>query len=104
VLEKGHDIAGIDGAVLAMEIQLALRGNRADGGEMITGPPLPQNGRLAYRRIGPYDTGEGVEAGLVTEEDRLPLGFRPFLMAGQVSVRQRAMAASSRWRARRMGF
>ena len=63
---------------------------------MITGPPLPQDGRLAHGGVGAHDTGQRIEPGLVYEEDRLLLRFSPFLIAGQVSVRQRAMAASSR--------
>src|SRR5882724_3144144 len=41
VLEESHDVAGIKHMALAMEIQLALRGDRTDGGEMVTAPPLP---------------------------------------------------------------
>ena len=104
VLKKGHDVAGIEGAILAMEVQLALRGNGADGGEMIEGPPFSQNRGLPSRRIGTYHAGQGVEAGFIYEEEGLLLGCCPFLMAGHVSVRQRAIAASSRWRAQRMGF
>ena len=41
VLEKSYNVAGIQRMGLAMEIQLARRGDRTDGGEMVTGPPLP---------------------------------------------------------------
>jgi hypothetical protein len=71
---------------------------------MVAGPPLAHNGRLAHRRIGAHDTGKGINPGLVSEEEALLLGLRPLLIAGQVSSRQQAIAASSRWRARRAGF
>src|SRR5918992_586599 len=70
---------------------------------MIAGAPVPQDGCLAHRRIGAHDTREGIKPRLVYEEEGVLLGFRPLLMAGQVSSRHRAMAASSRWRARRGG-
>src|SRR5918992_4489783 len=104
VLQQGDDILRMQGAVLAVEVQLALRRNRTDGGKMISGAPLPQEGCLAHGRIGADDARQGVESGFVDEEDGLPLGLRPLLMAGQVSSRHRAIAASSRWRARRAGF
>jgi len=96
VLQKGDHLHGIDGLVLAMNIQLALRRDGADGREVIPGPPLPENGRVAYWGIGADDTGQGRAPGFSDEEDRLPLGLGPLLSAGQVSSRQRAMATSSR--------
>ena len=103
VLEKPNDVVRVDRAVLAMEVELALGRNGTDGREMVAGAPLPQDGRVAPRGIGPDDAGERIKAGFVYEEETLPLGLRPPLRAGQVSSRQRAMAASSRWRARRAG-
>jgi hypothetical protein len=67
---------------------------------MIAGPPLVQDGRLAHRHIRAHHAGEGIEAGFIDEEDPLLLGLRPLLIAGHVSSRQRASAASSRLRAR----
>ncbi len=104
MIEKGDHICRIEGAVLAGEIQLPLGGHSADGREMIPGPPLPQDRRVSHRGVGADDTGQGIEAGLIYKEDRLLLGLGPLLRAGQVSSRQRAIAASSRWRARRAGF
>jgi hypothetical protein len=71
---------------------------------MVASPPLLQNGCLAYWGIGADRTGQGIEPGFIDEENRLPLGLCPLLSAGQVSSRPRAMAASSRCRARRAGF
>jgi hypothetical protein len=104
VLQERDHIRRVESAVLTMEIQLPLRGDGTDGREMVAGVPLAQDGRLAPWGIGVHDTGQGIKPGFVYEEDGLLLGFRPLLMAGQVSSRQRVIAASSRWRARRMGL
>jgi hypothetical protein len=96
MLQKGDDILRIESTVLAGEIQLALRGDGADRREMITSPPLPQDGRVPRRGIGAHDPGQGREPGFVYKADGLLLGLGPLLMAGQVASRQRAMAASSR--------
>lgn len=104
VLQEGDDVVGVERVALAEAVEFALGGQGTDGRQMLTGPPLPQDGRLAHGRIGADDAGQGINPGLVYEENTLPLGFRPLLMAGQVSSRQRVMAASSRWRARRAGF
>jgi hypothetical protein len=96
MLQERDDIGGIDGLVLAVAIQLALRRDRTDGREVITRPPLSENWRVAYRRLGADDAGQRIEPGFIDEEDGLPLGLGPLLSAGQVSSRQRVMAASSR--------
>ena len=103
-LQKGDDILRIDRMILAGAIPLAFGRDGADGREMVTRPPLPQDRRVPDRGLGAHDTGQRRETGLVYEENRLLLGLGPLLRAGQVSSRQRAMAASSRWRARRAGF
>src|SRR5919198_1041780 len=89
---QGDHIYRIDGAVLMMKIELALRRDRTEGGDVIAGPPCPQDRRLADRCIGPDDAGQGIAAGFVDKEDGLPLGFRPLLIAGQVWSRPWAMA------------
>jgi hypothetical protein len=87
-----------------MEIEFAPRRDGTDRREVVTGPPFLQDRRLTYWGIGSNDTGQGIKSRLVDEQDRLLLCFGPFLMAGQVSSRQCAIAASSRCRARRAGF
>ena len=75
----------------------------ADGREMVTPPPLPHDGRVARqgpRCARPWATDS---SRIRLCRDRVLRGLRPRLRAGQVSSRQRAMAASSRWRARRAG-
>ena len=61
MLQERDNVGGIDDLVLAVEIELAPRRDRTDGGQMVTGVPLPQNGGLAYRGIGTDDAGQGVE-------------------------------------------
>jgi hypothetical protein len=104
MLQEGYHVLRIEGALLDVEIEFSLRGDGADGREMITRPPLPQDGSLAHRGIGADDTGQGIKPRFVYEQDCLLLRLRPFLRAGQVSSRQWAIAASSRCRARRAGF
>jgi len=104
VFQEGDHIGRVEGVALAVEVQLALRRDRGDRREVVAGPPLTEDGCLAHRRVCAHHTGEGIKPGFVYEEDRLVLGFRPLLMAGQVCSRHWAMAASSRWRARRAGF
>jgi hypothetical protein len=103
-LQKRDDVFRGHGAVLTVKIQLPLWGDRADGREMVTGPPLAHDRGLARRGVGADDTGQGIKARSVDEEDGLLLGLRPFVRAGHLSPRQRVMAPSSRWRARRAGF
>jgi hypothetical protein len=103
MLQKGHDISRVEGRFLAVKVQRTREGDGADGREMSAGPPLLQHGRLAHGGIGPDDAGQGREPRFVYAKDALRLDVCPLLMAGHVSCRQRAMAASSRWRARRAG-
>ena len=104
MLQRGNDINRVHRVILRMEVELALGREGADRRQMVTGIPFPQNRRLADGSVGAYDTGQRVKPGLVYEEDRLRLDLRPFLMAGQVSSRHCAIAASLRCRARRTGF
>ena len=96
VLQQGHHIYRGEGAVLALEIQLPLGGDGANGREMIASPPFFQDRRVPPGRIGADDAGEGIEARFIDEKDALPLRLRPLWIAGQVSWRQRTIAASSR--------
>ena len=57
VIEKPDDVVGVDGVVLAVEVELAAGGDGTDGREMVTSAPLPQNRGLAYRRVSADDTG-----------------------------------------------
>src|ERR687895_642861 len=104
MLEKRDHVIRVDRAILATEVQLALGRDGTDRREVVAGPPVPHKRRLTPRGIGAHDTGQGINTRCVYEEDGLLLRLRPFLMVGQVSSRHRAIAASSRWQARRAGF
>jgi hypothetical protein len=62
VLQKGYHILRIQGVVLAVELQLALRRYRTDGGEVIAGPPFPQDRRVPHGGIGAHDARQGINA------------------------------------------
>jgi hypothetical protein len=104
MFQEGDHVCRMDGAVLGVARACSLRRDGADGREMIACPPLLHDGRVAQRRRGPDHTRQGREPGFVEEKDALPLDLGPLLMAGQVASRPCAIAASSRWRARRAGF
>jgi hypothetical protein len=102
-LANRHHSARVERAVLAVEVARARGGDGAARGPMVAGPPRPQEGCLADGGIRAHATRQGIEPGCIDEEERLPLGLCPLLRGGQVSARQRALAASSRCRARRAG-
>jgi hypothetical protein len=104
VFQEGDHIRRIESAVLTLEIQFALRRHGTDRRQMVAGPPCPQDRGLAHGRVGAHHTRQGIKPRFVYEEDGLLRRHRPLLIAGHVSVRQRSLAASSRWRARRLGF
>ena len=62
VLQKGHHIRRIQGVVLAVDIPLALGRDRTDGGEVITGPPVPQDRRVPHGGVGAHDARQGIKA------------------------------------------
>jgi hypothetical protein len=103
-LADGHHSHRIDGAVLAVGIPFRLRGDGPDGREMSAGPPVLQDRGVPPGRRGADDPGQRIEARFVYAQEALPFRWRPLWLAGRVSWRQRAIATSSRWRARRAGF
>ena len=103
MLQKRAHVVGVDRVRLAVKRECALRRDGADGRQMIPGPPLVQAGGVPHRRIRAGDTGPGLHAGFISEEEALRLGLRPLLRAGQVAACPRVMAASARCRARRAG-
>jgi hypothetical protein len=92
-LQEGDHLPCVDGAVLTMEVPLAFRRDRTASGEVSAGLPFPPHGGLADRRLGADDTGQGINARCIYQEERVLLGWRPLLRAGQVSSRQRARRA-----------
>lgn len=64
----------------------------------------PQHRCLPARGVGAHHPGQQVKADFVYPDDGAPLARCFFLIAGQRSCFQAAMAASSRWLARMIGF
>ena len=77
---------------------------RADGRQMIPGERDAQDRGLATWGKRPRHEEEQRARRLVYEEDRALLGLGFAERAGQVWSRHAAIAASSRWLARRIGF
>lgn len=81
MLQKGDHVLRIDRTVLTGELPLALGRDGPDRGEMVTGPPLPPDGRVPHRGIGADDTGHRREPGCTYQLDGVRLGLRPLLRA-----------------------
>jgi hypothetical protein len=92
------------GRVTAQREQVTLGSNTTHDRPMIAGQHPAQDRGLAARRIGSDDAGQQIKRRFINK-DRCPLlPGRFFFSWGQTSVRQRAIAASSRWAARVSGF
>ena len=65
VLQEGDHIRRVEGVILTLEIEFALRREGTDGREVVTGPPFLQGRGLADRRIGPHHTRQGIKARFV---------------------------------------
>lgn len=102
--EKGDDRRSAEGLVLHMREEPAVGGDSADHREMVVREWGAQDGRLADRCIGARDERQQIEARFIYEEDGalLLLGFAK--RAGQVSSHHACTFASSRSRARWIGF
>jgi hypothetical protein len=104
MLEEAHDIAAFEGSCLDRHQQLALRGYRANDREMIACQRHMQGWRLPTRGVTAYHSGQQVETGFVYPDDDSSLAQALFLSVGQRSEYQAAIASSSRWVARMIGF
>ena len=102
--QEAHDIGTAEGARLDLQEQPPVRRDAADDRQMIPRQGQVQDGRLATRRIGSDHTRQEIEGRLVYPDLGPPFGLGFFLIAGQRCSPQAAMAASSRWVARRIGF
>ena len=101
--QTGTHSGRVAGAVRAVAVALALRGQGGTRRARLPGPPLLASGSLASGGRRPDGTGQGIDAGFLEAEEALALGRGPLVSAGQVASRQRGMAAASRGRARRAG-
>lgn len=107
--EERADVGRPDIGGLELEVEataLALRAEREgrDDGHAVVALPVTEQWRLAPRGPGPPDRGDQEEPGLVDEDE---VGAQPrgvFFTRAQSRCFHRAIAASSRWSARRSGF
>lgn len=107
--EKRAGVRGANVVPIELEVEAAASARRAerepgDHRHAIVALPMPKHGRLYARRPGPPDRRNQEEARLVDEDE---IGAQPrgvFFSRGQSRCFHAAIAASSRWSARRSGF
>jgi hypothetical protein len=107
--EKGAHVWRSNMVVVDVETEAAVpmlgtEGEAREDGQAIMALPVPEQGRLAARRSGPPHRRDQEEARFVDEDE---VGAQPrgvFFTRAQSRCFHRAMAASSRWSARRSGF
>lgn len=104
VLQKTHDRRPVHGVGLLADEQPPVGGHSANGRQMVARQGDGEHRCLAARRISADHTRQQIEGGLVYPDERTLLALGFFLSAGQRSVCHWAIAASSRWLARRVGF
>lgn len=76
LVEEGDHVCPADGVILDVGEEPALRRDRADNGEVIVGERRTQHRRLSTGGIGARHERQGVEAGLVYEENCALLRLR----------------------------
>src|SRR3972149_5387464 len=104
MLEKANHICTAVGALLHQSQQGARARDAADDRQVIPRQPHAQDGGLPTGRISANHGGQEIEARLVYPDDGSAFFLGPLFIAGHRSVYHAAMAASSRWVARRIGF
>ena len=104
VAQKGNGLLPSVALHLFPQVQFAAWCDGADRRHVVSCQVLPDNGRLPTGGIGADDRGCQVEAAFVDKEDCPPLVAGFFLSAGQSVATQLAIAVSSRWVARLIGF
>lgn len=110
LLEKADDVLGAHRSGHQAEKEpgppsMRRVGHGTDAREILpVAEAVGQDRRLAPRRPSPLDRRPLREAALVEEDDRGPLACGVFFSAGHVVFTQRSIAASSRSRARVVGF
>jgi hypothetical protein len=104
MFEETDNVLAIERPILHQEQQPLIWGDTADGRKMIACQRDAQHRRLSTRGVGTHDPGQQVEAGLIYPDNGAVFLSGFFLIAGQRSAYQAAIAASSRCVARRIGF
>ena len=109
VREEGADLDLVEVVVVPLIVEAKVLTNRADRetrddrDAVVAGPVAQQRG-LAARRPGAQHRGRQHEARFVYEDEVGPQPYGVFFTRGQTLRLQRAIAGSSRSRARRSGF
>src|SRR5207244_3703514 len=104
MFEKLHHLGALEGPIINLHKEAALGRHTADHGEMVVGDRLHQHRRLPPRGVGRPHERQQVEPGFIYEDERGAEACPLFTRAGYRFSRHSWMAASSRWRARRIGF
>lgn len=109
VAEEGARIGGPDVVAVELEIEAAAAAARTereagDHRHAVVALPVTEDRGVAARRPGPPHRRDQEEARFVDEDEVRAQPRGVFFTRGQSRVFQRAMAASSRWSARRSGF
>lgn len=104
MLEEADDVWALVRVLLHQHEQTPLRRDAADDRQVVAAQREAEDRRLPAWGVGPDRTWEEVEARFVDPDDRPALLVSPLFRAGQRSVRQASIAASSRWLARSIGF
>ena len=104
VIEEPNDVLTLVGPVLDTQVQVAARGDGADGREVIPCEWHLEDGGLTPGGVGPHHRGQEVEAALVYPEDGPAFLLGLFLTSGHRSLIHSWMASSLRWAARLVGF
>jgi hypothetical protein len=90
--------------LLDMSEQPSVWGQPTDGRQVVPRQGQPQDRCLPAGRVGAGNERQQIESGFVYKDDGPLLRFGFALREGQRSSRKAAIAASSRWVARRIGF
>ena len=62
VLEEAHHVLSLEGTLLLHHVELAIEGDGAHGGEVISREVLLEDGRLSHRSVGANHHRQQVEA------------------------------------------
>lgn len=104
LLQEADHVGALVGALLRLHEEPPIRGNCSNGRDVITSQRDRQDRRFSNWRVGSHSMSQQIKPRLVYENEGAFFVFGFFLSAGNVWSRQMAMAASSRWVARVMGF
>jgi hypothetical protein len=104
VPEEADDVRALGGPLPDHHQQPPFGRDAAADRQVVAAQPQAQDRRLPARGVRADEPRQQVEAGFVYPDDGPAFLVSPFLSAGQRSACQAAIAASSRWLARRIGF